>query len=88
MIDRPGHLKQVESLLRQFPVVAILGPRQVGKTTLAREIMADRKGGATMFDLERAEDLELLSDAMLALEPARGLVVIDENSGVPNSSRA
>ncbi len=78
MIDRPGHLKQVESLLRQFPVVAILGPRQVGKTTLAREIMADRKGGATMFDLERAEDLALLSDPILALESARGLVVIDE----------
>jgi hypothetical protein len=59
-------------------VVAILGPRQVGKTTLARKLVAGRKGGATMFDLERAEDLELLSDAMLALEPARGLVVIDE----------
>ena len=78
MIKRPGHLKQIESLLRQFPVVAILGPRQVGKTTLARKLVAGRKDGATMFDLERAEDLELLSDAMLALEPARGLVVIDE----------
>lgn len=59
-------------------MVAILGPRQVGKTTLARELVASRKGGATLFDLQRAEDLALLLDPILALEPARGLVVIDE----------
>ncbi len=78
MIDRLGHLKKISALLRQFPVVAILGPRQVGKTTLAHRLVADRKGGATVFDLERTEDLALLSDPMLTLEPARGLVVIDE----------
>ncbi len=78
MIDRAGHLRRLESLLRQFPVVAILGARQVGKTTLARQLVTRRSAGATLFDLERPEDLGLLSDPMLALEPLRGLVVIDE----------
>ncbi len=78
MIERLGHLQRLGALLREFPVVAILGARQVGKTTLARQLVARRRGGATIFDLERAEDLGLLSDPMLALAPLRGLVVIDE----------
>lgn len=78
MIERSGHRRRVEALLRQFPVVAILGARQVGKTTLARGLMAARQGRATSFDLESAEDLALLEDPLLALRPLRGLVVIDE----------
>lgn len=78
MIDRPGHLRRIESLLRQFPVVAILGARQVGKTTLARQLVARRRGTVTSFDLENAEDVHLLDDPMLALRPLRGLVVLDE----------
>lgn len=78
MIERRGHLRRLRALLGQFPVVAILGARQVGKTTLARQLVARRRCGATLFDLERAEDLGLLSDPMLALEPLRGLIVIDE----------
>jgi predicted AAA+ superfamily ATPase len=58
-------------------VVAILGARQVGKTTLAQQIV-DRRRRAHFFDLERAPDLARLSDPELALGPLRGLVVLDE----------
>ena len=78
MIERTQHLKHVASLLRQFPVVAILGPRQVGKTTLARSLVATRRSRVTSFDLESPEDLALLDDPLLTLRPVRGLVVIDE----------
>jgi len=59
-------------------VVAILGARQVGKTTLARRIARSWPGGATFFDLEDPTDLARLQDPMLALSPRRGLVVLDE----------
>ena len=78
MIDRPAHLAALESLLRQFPVVAILGARQVGKTTLARQLVRRRSGPTTTFDLESVEDLALLEDPLLALRPLEGLVAIDE----------
>lgn len=78
MIERIGHRERIIALLRQFPVVAILGPRQVGKTTLARSVVAARRDRATAFDLESAEDLALLQDPLLALRPLAGLVVIDE----------
>ena len=78
MIPRLGHLQTVLDLLRQFPVVAILGARQVGKTTLARQIL--RRPGITgeWFDLEDPPDLARLSDPRLALGDLKGLVVIDE----------
>jgi hypothetical protein len=78
MIERTSHLRALTSLLRQFPVVAILGPRQIGKTTLAREFVSRRGGRATLFDLESPEDLALLADPLLALRPLKGLVVVDE----------
>ncbi len=78
MIQRTTHVRRLSALLRQFPVVAILGPRQVGKTTLARQLLARRRGRVTLFDLESAEDLALLTDPLLALRPLRGLVVLDE----------
>jgi hypothetical protein len=78
VIERTSHRLRIEALIRQFPVVAIVGARQVGKTTLARGLGAVRRGPATSFDLESAEDLALLHDPMLALRPLRGLVVIDE----------
>ena len=58
--------------------MGILGPRQVGKTTLARQVMKDHAGKATVFDLEDPADLARLADARLTLEPLRGLVVVDE----------
>lgn len=65
-------------LLRQFPVVAVLGARQVGKTTLALEILKRTKPSGERFDLEDPADLARLSDAKLALADLKGLVVIDE----------
>ena len=41
-VEREAHIRQIRLLLREFPVVAVLGARQVGKTTLARQVMASR----------------------------------------------
>jgi hypothetical protein len=62
--------------LRAGPVVALLGPRQCGKTTLARAI--GRSAGAEYFDLEDPVGLARLAQPKTALEPLRGLVIIDE----------
>lgn len=51
-ISRTGHVEAVEGRLRRFPVVALLGARQVGETTLAREIARRFRGESTIFDLE------------------------------------
>lgn len=79
VLDRQRHLVRLEWLFRTFPVVAILGARQVGKTTLAR-LLASRweAGPVTHLDLENPADLALLADPMLALAPLRGLVILDE----------
>lgn len=78
MIPRSRHLAAVERLLGQFPIVAILGARQVGKTTLALEILRRARKRGERFDLEDPADLARLADAKLALADLRGLVVIDE----------
>ncbi len=62
--------------LRVFPVVALLGPRQCGKTTLARAY-AEREP-SEFFDLENPVDLRRLTAPMQALEPLSALVIIDE----------
>ncbi|HZF11998.1 MAG TPA: ATP-binding protein [Thermoanaerobaculia bacterium] len=77
-IQRSRHLDALEGLLERFPVVGILGARQVGKTTLARELAARRPDPTTFFDLEDPADLARLGEPMLALRDLRGLVVIDE----------
>ena len=78
MIPRTRHLKVVEELLKRNPVVAILGARQVGKTTLAREIAAKSSYNSFRFDLEDTDDLARLAEPKLALGTLDGLVVIDE----------
>lgn len=77
-ILREYHYNAVRNALQRSPVVAILGPRQVGKTTLAREIAAQFDAGYTHFDLEDPDDLARLSEPKLALAHLRGLVIIDE----------
>ncbi|MSQ49418.1 MAG: ATP-binding protein [Betaproteobacteria bacterium] len=77
-MDRPRHLAAVEKALRRVPVVALLGPRQIGKTTLALTLARRHGRPATRFDLEDPEDLRQLADAKLALSGLRGLVVLDE----------
>ena len=77
-IARREHLARLEALLREAPVVALLGARQIGKSTLARQLAARRKGAVRFFDLEDSRDVAELESPMLALEPLRGLVVLDE----------
>jgi predicted AAA+ superfamily ATPase len=71
------------SRLRQFPAVALLGPRQVGKTTLARQIGGGTK--SVYLDLENPQDLEKLADARGYLTAQRGkLVILDEVQRAPD----
>jgi predicted AAA+ superfamily ATPase len=87
-IARTSEIQRVQDLLRLFPVVALLGARQVGKTTLARQVGAARRGSVTHFDLERDADRDRLANPMLTLEPLRGLVIIDEIQQAPELFRA
>ena len=76
MIKRPKLIQQVQKALKRSRVVVLLGPRQCGKTTLAREFLsAENKN---YFDLEDTDDLLRLEDAKSELVGLRGLVVIDE----------
>jgi len=84
MIERPRQLATLGRLATQNRVVAILGPRQVGKTTLARAYARGTSRPVTFFDLENPEDLARLSDPLLALESRRGLVVLDEIQRKPD----
>jgi predicted AAA+ superfamily ATPase len=83
MIDREFHARQITRLIQSFPVVAILGARQVGKTTLANSIVSSMNG-STRFDLENPSDLARLADPMLALQGLKGVVVLDEIQRRPN----
>ncbi len=76
MIPRPHAFDRVAGAFRVHPIAALLGPRQCGKTTLARMI-AEREP-CTYFDLENPVDIRRLSAPMIALENLSGLVVIDE----------
>jgi predicted AAA+ superfamily ATPase len=85
LIVRDAHIQITDKLLRSFPVVAIVGARQVGKTTLANQIAAKgRFKRVTRFDLESPADLARLADPMVALEPLRGLVILDEVQRLPD----
>ncbi|MBU1701910.1 MAG: AAA family ATPase [Candidatus Eisenbacteria bacterium] len=81
---RPQQIKRIRQLLREHRVVGIIGARQVGKTTLARQIVERHYGPTAVFDLENPDDLSRLSEPMLALKDLRGLVVIDEIQRVPD----
>src|SRR3989338_1409879 len=80
-MKRTGFIRRIESAFRVSPIVAILGPRQCGKTTLSRQYGSG--SSATYFDLEDERDLSKLDDPFLTLEPLRGLVVIDEIQRAP-----
>lgn len=76
MIKRPQLFETIRSSLRRSRVVALVGPRQCGKTTLAREFVAP--ASANYFDLEDPISLARLAEPMTALAGLRGVVVIDE----------
>jgi uncharacterized protein len=76
MIKRHFDLQPVRTALKRSRVVALLGPRQSGKTTLARQFVAP--DSSNYFDLEDPRSLARLEAADTALRPLKGLVVIDE----------
>lgn len=78
MVDRHQVLARIRASYAVHPAVAIEGPRQCGKTTLAHAIAAEETGPVTYFDLEDPVDLQRLAIPEQALRPLRGLVVIDE----------
>lgn len=81
-LDRAYHRDRIEELLSSFPVVALIGPRQVGKTTLARQI-AENHEPCHLFDLEDPQDRARLSEPGLTLRPLEGLIIIDEIQFMP-----
>jgi predicted AAA+ superfamily ATPase len=82
-VERPGFLAAIDAALRHSPVVALLGPRQCGKTTLARRYARGAGRSCVHLDLEDPTDQARLADPKLALEPLRGLVVLDEIQRAP-----
>ena len=76
MIPRPHALDRIARVFRIHPTAVLLGPRQCGKTTLAR-VIAEREL-CTYFDLENPVDIRRLSAPMSAMEGLSGLVIIDE----------
>ena len=82
MLQRPDALATIEGALRRAAVVVLTGPRQCGKTTLARRFLTPES--VNYFDLESPPSLARLEEPMTALAPLRGLVVIDEVQLRPN----
>ncbi len=81
LIDRKSYRAQIQDSLAQFRITALLGPRQCGKTTLARTFAA---GSQSYFDLEDPLDLARLEAPRQTLGKLAGLVVIDEIQRQPD----
>lgn len=81
-VPRSGLEKQIKKSLAHNPGIIILGPRQCGKTTIARKICSETEHHE-FFDLENPLDATRLENPMLALENSKGLIVIDEIQRMP-----
>lgn len=81
MIDRNSYLKKISTAIRRSPIVAILGPRQCGKTTLAR--MFGNRANAEYFDLESQPDIQRLENPEMVLGSQKGTVILDEIQRLP-----
>jgi uncharacterized protein len=77
MLSRPELTARVAAAMRRSPATLLVGPRQCGKTTLARTL-ASRRDRVSYFDLEDPATLRGLAEPMTALRPLAGLVVLDE----------
>lgn len=79
-MERPTYLKKIERYFRTHPIVALLGPRQCGKTTLAKKYIETQSDFSreNYFDLEDPIDVQRLKNPLLALQTLSGLIVIDE----------
>jgi uncharacterized protein len=76
MINRTNLMRHVKTALRRSRAVMLIGPRQCGKTTLARELLD--VDSPNFFDLEDPAAVARLEEPMIALRGLKGLVVIDE----------
>jgi len=81
MISRLDYINRVQNGLRRSPVVALIGPRQCGKTTLARQVLAENS--PLYFDLEDPVVAAAFENPMSSLAPLRGVVAIDEAQRCP-----
>ena len=82
MIQRKKYLAELEYLVENSPVTALLGPRQCGKTTLAKEF--GKKYKSHYFDLESTVDTNALQNPELMLGELDGLIILDEIQLMPN----
>ena len=81
MLNRPNYLEHLSSSTRRSPITALLGPRQCGKTTLARMFAEGQE--STFFDLESFPDQQRLQNPELVLISLEGLVILDEIQILP-----
>ena len=79
LIKRKIEIENINNLTSFFPVTAILGPRQCGKTVLANQVKFEH-----YFDLENPRDVARLENPQLTLEDLEGLIVIDEIQRLPD----
>src|SRR3990167_10755879 len=82
-MQRPLYLQQIKACFSVNAVVALLGPRQCGKTTLAQQYLETCTEAVHYFDLENPIHLAKLQEPMLALEALEGLIVMDEIQRCP-----
>lgn len=83
MIKRPIFIAQITEQLRIHEVCGLIGPRQCGKTTIAKMFSKTFKGNVYHFDLENPEDLEAIKTTLRTLENLQGLIIIDEIQRAP-----
>jgi predicted AAA+ superfamily ATPase len=83
-IKRQQILEDIQFSFKVTPVCGLIGPRQCGKTTTAKEIADNYFGPVHHFDLEDERDQNKLLEPLLALENLEGLIIIDEIHHVPN----
>jgi predicted AAA+ superfamily ATPase len=84
-MDRPSYHRRILESFSVHPVVALLGPRQCGKTTLSKSYAKDYANSTvSFFDLEDPVDLAKLNAPKLVLSPLTGLIVIDEIQRLPD----
>ncbi|MCF6277239.1 MAG: ATP-binding protein [Anaerolineales bacterium] len=86
-IERQAYIDKLKHRLGSNPIVALLGPRQVGKTTLAHMYVLQNEAAPShpihIFDLESPSDQTRLSNPELTLSPLKGLVILDEIQRMP-----
>ena len=83
-MKREYYIEQIQALMNIFPIVALLGPRQVGKTTIAKQFRKFYpENESHFFDLEDPDHLAILANPKLILDQLKGLIIIDEIQNKP-----